>query len=35
MPCGETERVETIKDTARTHQVEIERVDECGRLVNK
>jgi uncharacterized protein (TIGR02271 family) len=30
---GETERIETIKDTVRKQQVEIERVDEEGRRV--
>jgi uncharacterized protein (TIGR02271 family) len=32
---GETERVETIKDTVRKQQVEIERVDEHGRRIDE
>ena len=32
---GETERVETIKDTVRKQQVEVERLDEKGNVIRE
>ena len=32
---GETERVETVKDTVRKQQVEIERLDEKGNVIRE